>query len=358
MEKMKWVQLMLLSGLILLFSACKSEKVQKETVKSVKIDTVQVYGEKRSVTFPGKVQASSDINLSFRISGPITRIHVKDGEFVKKGQVLAEMDSRDYGIQFSATEAEYKQIKGEAERVIRLYEKGSVAENDYDKAVSGLQQITAKYNAHKNALADTKLTAPFDGYIQKCYFNQDETVAAGMPIFSLISTGSPEIVVNIPASDFIQRDRFETYSAHIDIYPEIVFPLDFVAVNQKANLNQLYSMRLKIRPVKGQPMPSPGISAMVTILFKPEHSEFFAIPVTALFEKDGKSLVWIYHEETQTVQGREVRVKEILTDGTAVIAHGFQVGEKIITAGVHSLSEGEKVKLLPAVSSTNVGGLL
>ncbi len=141
-------------------------------------------------------------------------------------------------LQLAATEAEYKQVTAAAERVIRLYEKQSVSENDYDKAVSGLQQITAKYNAHRNALADTRLTAPFDGYVQKIHYDAGETVAAGMPVVSLISSSAPEVEINIPASEFIRSDEFKTYRCSSEIYPDREFPLKLVSISRKANLNQ------------------------------------------------------------------------------------------------------------------------
>ena len=150
----------------------------------VKTETVKNYENELQVTYPGRVKAAADVDLAFRVAGPIIRIPVQVGSFVRKGEVIAEIDPRDYELQYKATEAEYKQIKSEAERVIELYNRKSVPENDYDKAVYGLQQITSKYNAHKNALKDTRLVAPFDGYIQKKYFDTDETVAAGMPVIS------------------------------------------------------------------------------------------------------------------------------------------------------------------------------
>ena len=235
----------LVAGLIIITSACSHKKTEVKSVQTVKAEMVQVYGGKNSSTFPGKVKAASDINLAFRISGPIVKIVVEAGSFVKKGQVLVEMDSRDYSLQLSATEAEYNRIKAEAERVMALYEKGSVTPNDYDKAVFGLQQITAKLDAHKNALADAKLYAPFDGYVQKRFFDAGETVSAGMPVISMISADLPEIEINIPSSDFIRRDRFESFSCSMDNYPDLSFPLELIGITQKANLNQLYTVRLK-----------------------------------------------------------------------------------------------------------------
>lgn len=354
---MRKIVIVLFCGLFL-FAGCKQVKEQKEVIKTVKVDTAVTYGEKKTVSFPGKVKAASEINLAFRISGPIVKINVTEGQFVRKDQLLAEMDSRDYAVQLSATEAEYKQVKAEAERIIQLYEKRSVSENDYDKAVSGLQQITAKYNAHQNALSDTKLKAPFDGYIQKRYFDKDETISAGMPVFSMISAGTPEVEINIPAGEFIQRDRFDSYRCYFDLYPGRIFPLEFISINQKANLNQIYTVRLRLKDSGDSPMPSPGMSTMVTIQFKPENTAIVSIPITAVFEIDNNPTVWVYDEERQRIQGRTIHISEILTDGTLIVSEGLRAGEQVVSAGVHNLSDNEKVKLLPEATATNVGGLL
>ncbi len=153
--------------LLLVISSCGNNNEQKEIVVNVKTDTVKVYRSGKSANFPGRIKAGDDINLSFRIAGPIASVNVSAGNYVKKGQVLAQLDRRDYEIQLAATEAEYNQVKDEANRVIALYKREVVTEKDYYKAVHGLEQITAKYDAHKNALADTKLIAPYDGYVQK-----------------------------------------------------------------------------------------------------------------------------------------------------------------------------------------------
>ena len=355
--KTKIVLFICLSGLIL-FAGCKQKEAEKDTVRTVKTVTAVVSGDVRTASFPGKVKAASDIDLSFRISGPITKINVTEGQFVRKGEVIAEMDLRDYQTQLSATEAEYKQVKAEVERITRLHEKQSISDNDYDKAVSGMQQMSAKYNAHKNALADTRLRAPFDGYIQKRYFNRSEVISAGMPVFSMISTEVPEVEINIPASEYIRRDKFESFYSHFDLYSGKDFPLELISINQKANMNQLYTVRLRLKVTDKQQMPSAGMSTMVTIKFKPENSELVSIPLTAIFEQNGKQTVWIYNDKSKTVQSRSIRVAEIPNDGTAIVSEGIALGEQIVSAGVHVLTEGCQVKLLPEVSSTNAGGIL
>jgi len=344
--------------MIALFSfSCGNKQKSTQSVQTVKVFTAVGYGAENSVSFPGKIKAASDVNLSFRIGGPIKKIYAEVGDFVKKGDVIAEIDSRDYAVQLSATQAEYNQIKAEAERVIALYEKKGVTPNDYDKAEYGLQQITAKLDAHRNALADTKLRAQFDGYVQKRFFDSGETVGPGMPVVSMVSTTHPEVEIFIPSSDFIRRSDFVGYECSVDILPGISFPLELIGIAKKANLNQLYAMRLRLAG-NAVPVPSPGMSATVTISLKPTNSELVTVPLSAVFEDGNISSVWVFNRDSQTVERREIKVGEIHLDGMVVITSGLKEGEIVVSAGVSVLKEGQGVRPLQPVSKSNVGGLL
>ena len=315
------------------------------------------YQGELSIIYPGKIKAASEVKLSFRVAGPIRAVLPEVGAFVKKGELIAEIDPRDYEIQLSATEAEYNQVKEEAGRVIELYNRGSVPVNDYDKAVAGIKQITAKYNAHKNALADTRLTAPFDGYIQKKYYDSHETVAAGYPVVSMINSNYFDVDIDIPSSDFVRQDLFKSFSCAIDVFPGQVFPLELIEITRKANLNQLYRMRLRLKPVPGVDIAA-GMSVNVTIEYNPNEEALTVVPLSAMFEENGESAVWVYNPKTQTVTKRVIQLKKLLKTGELIVSEGLAAGEIVVSAGVHSLKEGMSVELLKPVSKTNVGGLL
>ena len=116
-------------------TSCGEQTKDTDRVKTVKIDTVRTESAQTILQYPGKIKAAEDISLAFRVSGTIRKIHVKDGQPVKAGQLLAELDPTDYQIQLDATEAQYKQVKSEAERVIALYKDGGTTPVAYDKAV-------------------------------------------------------------------------------------------------------------------------------------------------------------------------------------------------------------------------------
>ena len=91
-------------------ASCASDAPTQERIPTVKIDTVRLSGGQSVATFPGRVKASADANLAFRVAGTLLRVPVNAGSQVRKGDLLAELDPRDYRVQLSATEAEYSQV--------------------------------------------------------------------------------------------------------------------------------------------------------------------------------------------------------------------------------------------------------
>lgn len=350
---------LILAGIFFVFlTSCGHHAKEANHNPTVKIDTVFAADGQNALQFPGKVKAAQDVNLAFRVSGTIRKVYVDDGTRVKEGQLLAELDPTDYQVQLDATEAEYHQVKAEAERVMALYKENGTTPNANDKAVYGLKQITAKYKHHKDQLGYTRLYAPFSGIVQKRLFDAHETIGAGMPVLSMVSTGMPEVEINLPAAEYIRREQFNTYHCTFDIYPEKVYSLKFLSVTPKANANQLYAMRLQLIP-RDLPVPSPGMNTMVTILCDKEINSPLSIPSGAIRKQDGQVQVFVYNPSDGKVHGRSVKVIQLLTNGRSiVVADDLQPGELIVSSGVHHVEDGMVVKPLPGVTKTNIGGLL
>ena len=341
-------------SLLLFTTSCSNNETTAEKKTNVKTFVVNCSSADNMVEFPGKVVAAEEVNVSFKVSGTLQRILIKEGDKFRKGQVLAEMDITDYLIQLNATEAEYHKVKAEAERVIALYNDSVATPDAYDKARYGLQQITAKYENAKNQLSYTKIYAPFDGLMQKHIFDAGTIISAGMPVASIISAGTPEIEINIPISTYIHRNQIESVYAKFDYLTDDI-RLGIISISPKANANQLYTVRLSI-PQNISPNPTPGMSTNVKLFFTGDSSENI-IPSSALFQDGGTQCVWIVTSDS-IAEKREVTVKSLLNDGNAVISSGLENGERIITAGTHKIRQGQKVTIIEEPSETNIGGLL
>lgn len=344
---------------VMLLAACGQRSQVADSKPTVKIDTVLSADRQTSLQFPGRVKAAQDISLSFRVSGTILRMHVDDGTYVRKGQLLAELDPTDYQIQVDAAEAEYKKVKAEAERVMALYKENVTTPDANDKAKYGLQQITAKYNHAKDQLKYTRLYAPFSGYVQKRLFDSHETIAAGMPVVSMISEGKPEVEINLPAIAYIRREQFRGFTCTFEVYPGQEYKLEQINVTPKANANQLYTMRLQLDRTMEQALPSPGMNTMVTITCTGEKALHLSVPTGAVLREKGTASVFVYEASTHKVHRCAVTVTRLLGSGRCLImADGLKPGDLIVSSGVHHVKEGETVDPLLPPSRTNVGGLL
>lgn len=347
------LSLVLATGL--LSTGCNREQQITAETAVVRTDTITADQGRSMVRYPGKVKAGAEANVAFRVSGTIASITVDVGEFVRQGQIIAILDDRDYKTQLEATQAEFNRISADANRVIELFRRGSASASENDKATYGLQQITAKLEAHQNALADTRLKAPFDGYIQKKMFKPGEIIGAGMQVISMLGTQQPELEINITAADYLRMDNALSFTAFIDAMPGDELPLKVIGVTRKANLNQLYTLRLKFSNQKLNSLLTPGMAAEVMIKFPVQANNRLSVPISAVARNNGESFVWLFNNNK--VSRRTVDVSEITGDGRAIIASGIKEDDIVVTAGIKSLKEGMQVRQLQPVSVTNAGNL-
>lgn len=338
--------------------ACQNKNNESEHTQYVRTITVSGINEKLNLSYPGKTRPTDDINASFRVSGPITQILVKEGQHVRKGQLIATMDPRDYQVQLNATQAEYEQVKADAERIIAMYGEGNTTASNYDKARYGLEQITQKLSNHRNQLADTRLYAPIDGYIQDILHEAGETVSAGMPVVAMFGSGTVEVEINISAYDYANRDRLNNVYCNFDLMPDETFPLKVVSISPEANTSQLYTVRLRFAGNYDHSKITPGMTTMVHVELDRDDNTEVNIPTTAIFDDMGQQKVYAYNPKSQTVESRTVTVKRLHRNGTADISDGISNGEQVVTAGVHCITDGQKVTPLPQTSESNIGGLL
>lgn len=345
------------SALILLTGCGKKQEAAKDVRLVNVVETVDAASQ-APVKFAGKTRAAETVNVAFRVSGSILKMHVKEGDYVRRGQLVAEMDPRDYRLQVQATQAEYEQIKADCERVIALYNEGNTTVQNYDKARYGLEQITQKLSNHKNQLADTRLTAPIDGYIQTKFHETGETVGAGMPVVSIFGSNDIEVEIKLPSSDFSHRDQLVDFNCSFDIVPGVTFPLQVVRVSQEANASQLYTMRLRISGTFDRHMITPGLTTMVTARRTSESSGVINVPSPAVFNLKGQTYVFVYEKNSSKVTKQSVHVSSINRDGTTSIDDGLKSGIQIVSSGVHHLSDGDYVEVIKSNRKSNVGGLL
>jgi RND family efflux transporter MFP subunit len=342
--------------LAMLAGCAGNQRQPGEIIRKVKIETVHQADSLMIRSLPGIIREAAEINLAFRVAGPIQKVYVKDGDYIKAGQLVAQIDPRDYEVQVEAARAQYDQVKAEAGRVTELHKRRSVTSNDYDKAVSGLKMVTAQLKNASDQLNDTRLLAPVSGYIQKINYRENELVDAGMPVASMIDVGHYLVEADIPAVLYVNRGSIVSVTGVQPDVSDQPFPLQLLSFSKKAGNNQLYRLLLRLNPALN-PGLVPGMDMQVSIQYNTTAQPQVCVPLTALFSEDGKTYAWVYHS-TGTVSKREVVAGKLTGDGRIRIIKGLQANEQVVVAGVALLHENQRVEPLETVPATNIGGLM
>lgn len=340
----------------LVLSSCSGGHSESSYVPSVCLTRPVVLGDETTRTYSGVVSAAHEVNLGFKTAGQLARIHVAEGDYVRRGQLLAELDDADYRLAVEALQIQYDQLQDEVERTQRLFEQRSVSANDYEKACAGLRQLGVQLQVNRNKLDYTKLYAPTDGYVQQVNFSPAEMVNAGTALIALLDVSQMEVEVDIPAGEYLQRDRFTRFTCRATgIEGEV--PMRLSGMPPKADGNQLYHLTLAFAAQPDRQLTA-GMNVEVRITSTDTTlRQGVAIPLKALFLAGETPSVWVFGSDS-TVHRRVVVLDNTDAQGRAVVIDGLNGDEQIVRAGVSALEEGMKVRVVAEPSQTNVGGLL
>lgn len=348
---MKVVKSLLTLSVVGLLTACGGSEKKTDEAEVRNVMTVLPLNRQESAVknFSGVVKENSTLSLSFRTPGQISKIFVKEGSRVRRGQLVATLDAKDYQLQVDAAKTQYEQLKNEVARLGKLHEGNSLPGNDYEKAVSGLQQLRIQLQNAQNQLSYTQLRAPVSGTIQKVNFDPSEMVSAGLPVMDLVDTHRMEVEINIPAE--IYRQLAHTTEAYC-MLGGIRYNLHKRSALAKADANQLFTVNYI---VDGHISAGVNVDVYIEVGGASAVSGL-SIPAHAIFEDGGKPYVWVV-EQNDVVKRHAISIGGVDSEGMAVVESGISASDRVVKAGVNALHEGDKVKIVTQQKS-NVGDLL
>lgn len=336
--------------------ACNKSPQKMPETRSVILTTPRLTDSMCEKHYSGVIHEAHVISLGFKTPGQIEEVLVKEGDFVRQGQLLARLDDADYRLGVDALQIQYDQLKDEVQRIEQLYHQKSISANDYEKATAGLKQLGVQLQVNKNKLDYTRLYAPTDGYIQSVNFSPAEMVDAGTALLTLLDVSHMEVVADIPVDEYQQRNLFARYYCRVAGIAD-AYPMHMLSLTPKADGNQLYQLRLTFA---GQPDKrlTAGLNVEVSIAIADTTSSAeYTLPLSAVFRDNDNACVWVMQPDS-TLSKRTVTLAGSDSQGRALIADGLDGNEKIVRSGAGTLQEGEKVRVVTSPSKTNVGGLL
>lgn len=372
-----WLGLAIAGLMAGFMSGCMDSGAQADiapkAVRPVKAMQLTRMGGDHALIFPATAKSPREVRLSFRVGGPLIGLNAENGQKVVKGRMIARIDPRDFEIAIKTLEAKLTASKARLEeatlqynRYANLLKQNATAKARYDSTLAAYQIAKAQVKADteslvdaRNELIDTRLMAPFTGYVNDKFVENHETVSPGQPIVSLVDLKTLEVVLGLPEDLVARLSQFESYKVIFEAIPATEFSASLKEVGKTPDpASRAYPLTLILEPA-ATALVRPGMAARVRInVSADDRKDRFAIPVQALFSSGGdNSSVWVFDPKAQTVSRRAVRV-ETLNRHHVEISGDLTPGQWIVTAGVHHLHPGQKVRLLQTPPQTNVGAML
>jgi len=299
--------------------------------------------------FPGRVQATQRAELAFNVPGRVVEFPAEEGQTLSAGTLIARLDPAVFETRLSAARAEFNKARADYDRVRQIWEKSkAVARAEVDQKRTALEVARSGFAAAKQDIADTRLTAPFEGVIARRHVENFQNVQAKEPIVSLQNVDELEIVIHVPERIMRSAPRRAAGYAQFDDIPERRFPVSLKSYSTEADpQTQTYKVVLGLtRPQDVTILP--GMSAEVLPGDAPDNEapSSVAIPLNAVAAgPDGTPRVWVVDPNTDRIAARTISVGAV-RGNDIIVLEGLQVGERIVTAGLGHLREGLWVRPL------------
>ncbi|RLD12010.1 MAG: hypothetical protein DRI44_02195 [Chlamydiae bacterium] len=359
--KMKKILMPALALMVIasLISCSKKVEEKKEQVWNVKIMTIGSNTTSVNYDYPGQVKATDSADLSFVVAGRVLELPIKQGEVLKKGDIVAKLDQRDFIANLKSAKAEYDLAKSQYDSYQKLVDKGVISKDEFNQKKRNLDVALSDVRTAEKALEDSVLKAPFNGSVGRKYIDNHQDVAVNQPVIQLQNLVNLDILINIPENDVARGKGRDTIE---DLAKKIKAEVAFASIpNKKYRVTlkefgtiadsdtQTYPITFTMkRPNDANIMP--GMTATISILpsslsgeIERKSSAIFVPINSVISEPNGTPFVWVVDPSTMTVQKREVKVGE-MKDGKMEINSGLKKDEQIVVSGTMALSPGAKVK--------------
>lgn len=350
-------------GSALLLVACSRPEVAQEPVRSVKLITVSGQSLNVQGEYAAEVRARVESRLGFRVGGKLVQRQAEVGQVVQAGQLLALIDAQDYQLaaqaaqaQVGAAQSQRDVAQAEFKRFEALKNQNFISGAELDRRATALQsaqaqliQAQSQAQAQANQAAYTRLTATASGVVTAVEAEVGQVLAAGQPVLRLAHDGPRDVVFSVSESTRMALKLGQTLRATLTSTGQSVSGKVRELGASADPVTRTYGIKLALDAAVRWPL---GATVNVSAADLPgSQSGVIQLPTSALKEEAGQTVVWVLDEASMTVNTQAVQVGAV--DGQQVsITSGLKTGQKVVSAGVHVLSPGQKVTVYAPASAT------
>ncbi len=331
-------------GFILLLSCGKKPaETQTEEPLAVTVTHTSIRSEADEIVASGLLSSKSELKLAFKTGGVIKRMYATEGQSVKAGQLLAELDMSEIDAQVNQAKLGLQKAQRDLERVKRMFADEVATQATLDDATTGYeiaQQMvqTATFNQKLS-----RIYAPQSGQILRKLAEQGELITPFAPAF-ILGTGPGAFMVNIGLADkeVVKIKKGDKATISLDAYPGERFSATVTQIAQVINPQTgTFEVELALN-APGKKLIS-GFVATAQIL-PPGGKSFVGLPISCLVEGEGsQAFVFVYQKNK--VKKTPVSIGEIKGEYVSIL-NGITVADMVVERGANFLSDGQAVKVI------------
>lgn len=343
-------------ALAALLAACSKPAPVAEQPRPVRAILVAPAKTTALAELAGEVRPRVESRLGFQVAGRITGRAAEVGQRVRRDQALATVDAADYRLgasaakaQLAAAQVDRDQQRIDFKRFRELNQQGFISGADLERRKAQLDAAEARYDAaaaqadvSANQAAYAVLRAPADGVVTAVEAEVGQVVASGQSVVRIAQTDEKEVVVAIPENRLealrrIPEVRVTLWAGDGELRGHV---REIAPVADPAT--RTYAARITL--IDAPPTVALGMTA--TVRFEaPLPAPILALPLQSLLRDQGATYVWLLDPASMTVTKSRVEIAQV-SGNEVVISGGVAPGATVVTAGVHLLKEGQKVRLL------------
>lgn len=321
--------------------ACARTELPPEPPRPV---LTQVLGEvagNGEPVYSGEVRSRHETQLGFRIPGKITERLVDAGAVVRPGQILARLDPTDTALSATAAEAQLALAEAEAKRTRELRVRNFVSQAALDGREAALTAARSQAELARNQRDYTVLKADQAGIVGLVGAEVGQVIAAGQTVFRVARADTLEVAIAIPESRIPEAGIGGAAEITLWANENARFRGVLRELTPAADpATRTFAARVGFIGADARVLL--GMSAKVRLL-RSDDTKYLSVPLTAIHQHEGRPALWIVNAD-QTVALRAVRIASY-GEGFALLSDGAVPGERIVVAGVHKLTAGEKIRI-------------
>jgi multidrug efflux system membrane fusion protein len=351
---------------IVALTACSKKEAAPVALRPVVAVAATADGKTAQSSLPATIEARYSTPLSFRVGGKIIERRVRLGDSVKAGEIVAKLDPADNAksaasaaaqlsaAQHQLTYAEQQLVRDRAQAQENLIARAQLeqTENAYAAALAQRNQAQAQAALSADQLKYTTLVADKAGVITAEQADTGQNVSAGQAIYNLAWSGEIDVVSDVPETTLGSLTVGQKAAVTIAALGGKQFAAHVREVSPAADA-QSRTYRVKLTLEAPTPEVRLGMTADVVFAQAPasnasgpsdESTQAFTLPATALFHADTLPAVWIVKADG-SLELRRVEVSRY-GERTVTVSHGIAAGDRVVWQGVHTVSAGEKVRVV------------